>query len=209
MCLVRYKVRRPSWSPHFHTSVHTCFMEAGLRVLQRFSSGTVLASRHMTPATTGEATLVPAGAREEGTGQSSKQHCALHLDTRHMPPAATGEATLVPANEEDSEGAVDQVTTLSYAVSRTCTRMSRPPVRPLSPSLDPSYTHQTASCSRQSCATQARPSQPNPTHQTVSCSRQSCPKPHHFLGNPCLPAPALFLPPPFPLLLPLPLTLPT
>lgn len=57
-------------------------MEAGLRVIQRFSSGTVLASRHITPAT-------------------------------------TGEATLVPAKEEDSEGAVGQVTALSYAVSRT------------------------------------------------------------------------------------------
>lgn len=41
-------------------STSACFMDPGLSSDQRFASGTVLASRHTEPATTGEATLVPA-----------------------------------------------------------------------------------------------------------------------------------------------------
>jgi hypothetical protein len=44
-------------------STSACFMEPGLSSFQRRSSGTVDASRHTLPVTTGDATLVPACAQ--------------------------------------------------------------------------------------------------------------------------------------------------
>jgi hypothetical protein len=76
---------RPSVQPGYTAQLPTCFIDAGLSSCQRTDSGTVLARRHTAPATTGDATLVPA-ATTQGRSAHVAHICSTQAGTAMQAP---------------------------------------------------------------------------------------------------------------------------